>query len=362
MISASSLQGSTSYTSNNLAPYGAYGSLSVQPTDSGSILTTNNTSGGAISQPDAYAEQMLGAQAPYQAPYQAPVYYNPDGSVAASAAAAREAADTQAYYNDIANQLQGQIGGLDGQQNVGLQNIGNSYNRTLNRLDQQKGVARRDYDTGVQNNSRSYLGTRNGIMQNSRATNNALQRLLGMNGAGNSSAAFEQAPYAVGLQASQNLNGAQQTYATNGQSLDTGWQDTERGYKNNREDLDQQKFSQENSLRGSIAQTRATLLDKIANARVQAKVAGGSSYQQAAAARTPFQQQIDGLLQQITGYGAQYANPVMRAGDVSFKAPELGGYKLGQFGVGNTQQGGAQSDLNPAFANLLPREDEERLI
>ena len=293
--------------------------------------------------------------------YREPTYYYQDGTQAASATAAREAADTAAYYNDIAGQLEGQIGQLDNQQNIGLGNINNSYTRSLNRLDQQKGVARRDYDTGLQNNQRSYLGTRNGVMQNARATQNALQRLLGINGSGNSSAAFEQAPYAVGLQASQNLNGAQQTYATNNQSLDTGWQDTERSYNNSREDLDTQKYQQENSLKSGIAQTRASLLDKIANARVQAKIAGGASYGQAAAARTPFQEQINGLLGQITNYGQQYANPVIRTGDIAYKAPSLNQYSLGQFGIGGSQQApGAQSDMNPAFLGLLNQDDERQ--
>jgi hypothetical protein len=288
-------------------------------------------------------------------------YYLPNGELAASAQAAQEAADNAAYYNDMASQLQGQIGQLDNQQNIGLGNINNSYTGSLNRLDQQKGVAQRDYNTGVQNNSRQYLNTRNGIMQNSRATTNALQRLLGMNGSGNSSAAFEQAPYAVGLQATQNLTGAQSTYGTNAQSLDTGWQDTERSYGNSKEDLNTQKYQQENSLKGSIAQTRASLLDKIANARVQAQVAGGSSYASAAAVRTPFQSQINDLLSQITNYGNQYANPVMRAADVSYKAPDLGQYQLGQFGIGNGQQAaGAQSDLNPTFLNLLTNRDDDR--
>lgn len=355
MFPGSSLQGSTVYKTNNIAPADAYGALSVQPTDSGNILTTNNTSGREISQPYIYdSGAVLGAQ-------DTPKYYYSDGSAAASARAVQEAADTAAWYNDQANQLQNQIGQLDRQQEIGLGNIGNSYNLGRNRLDQQKGVARRDYDTGVQNNQRSYLNTRNGIMQNSRATTNALQRLLGINGAGNSSAAFEQAPYAVGLQASQNLSGAQNTYGTNYQSLDTGWQDTERSYNNSVQDLDNQKYQQENSLRSGIAQTRASLLDKIANARVQAKVAGGASYESARAARTPFQEQINSLLGQITGYGQQYANPVLRTGDVAYKAPELGQYNLGQFGIGNGQQApGAQSDLNPAFLGLLNREDERQ--
>jgi hypothetical protein len=110
-------------------------------------------------------------------------------------------------------------------------------------------------------------------MSNTRATSNALQRLLGLNGAGNSSAALEQAPYAAGLQGNQNLNAAQQNYSTNTTRLKTSKEDADRGFKNAYEDLDTQKYGQENSLRSTIAQTRAGLLDKIAQAGVNKNLA-----------------------------------------------------------------------------------------
>lgn len=246
-------------------------------------------------------------------------------------------------------QLQAQIDQLDPQQRIGLSNIANSYNRTVNRLGEQRGMAERDYTTRVGQNGQQYSNTRNGIQQNTRATANSLQRLLGMNGAGFSSAALEQAPYAAALQGTQNLSQAQQTYANNGAALDTNWQDTERSYKNNLEDVGTQKYQQENGLRSSIAQTRANLLSQM----------------QAADGSTAYQSQINNLLGQITNYGKQYENPVMRAADVKFAAPDMGQYNLtrGNTPQGIQQNGGAASEIAPSLLSVLTdRRDEENLL
>jgi hypothetical protein len=244
-----------------------------------------------------------------------------------------------------------------------LQNIANSYNLQGNRLDQQKAAAQRDYQTGVQQNTQSYLNNRNGIQSNTRANANALQRLLGINGSGNSSAAYEQAPYAAALQGSQQLNQAQTTFGNNAGSLDTNWQDTQRGYGNAFEDLNQ-KYTQENSLRASIAQARAGLLDKIAQATTNAGLARGQNYAQAAGARAPYQSQIDSLLSQITQLGSQFASPVMRTPDVSYQAPNLSNYFLngGQAQAAQSQQaqGGAASDISPTFLGLLSGQQRDQ--
>lgn len=244
--------------------------------------------------------------------------------------------------NQIA-QLEGQLGQLDRQQEIGLRNIDSSYNLGLNRLNEQNAVAKRNYDQQGQSNTQNYLQTRNGIMQNTRAQANALQRLLGLNGAGYSSAATEAAPYATALQSSTQLGGAQRTYGQNQQTLDTNWQDTQRSYKNSREDLDSQRYSQQNSLRSSIAQTRASLLDKIQSAN------GTSQYQG----------QINDLLSQITGLSNQYAKPVLKAADLNLQAPSLANYTLDNFDIQPGQQGGGQSDISPTFLGLLGQQYDE---
>lgn len=289
-----------------------------------------------------------------------PSYTAPSSIYGGSAAAAVQSdPDTAAYYQDMMNQLNGQNGRLDGQLNTGLSNLQSSYNTQANRLGESQAVANRNYDTQTQQNMQGYSNSRTGIMNNTRATSNALQRLLGLNGAGNSSAALEQAPYAAGLQGSQNLNAAQQNYSTNMTNLKTSKEDADRGFKNAHEDLNNQKYSQENSLRSSIAQTRAGLLDKIAQAGSNKEMAMGKSYAQAQAARTPYQEQINSLLDQITGLGNQFANPVLKAADVAYKQADLGDYSLGnQAQIQN--QGGGAGNLDPTFLTLLTQKDKER--
>lgn len=249
----------------------------------------------------------------------------------------------------VIGQLQGQLGQLDPQQQVGLDNIGNSFNLSANRLDEQNAAAQRDYGTKTQQNLQGYQNNRSNILQGTRAQANALQRLLGLNGAGNSSAAYEQAPYAAALAGSQQLNGAQQTFGQNGTSLDTAWQDTERNYGNSKQDLQNQRYQQENALRSSIAQTKASLLNNIA----QAQNSPGK-----------YSADINGLLSQITQLGQQYSNPVMRTPDVSFAAPSLTDYILkntGQTPGAPAPQaaGGAQSDVSPTFLGLLTGQNRD---
>jgi hypothetical protein len=257
------------------------------------------------------------------------------------------------------DQLNSQNGRLDSQLNTGLGNLTNSFNQQDNRLNQQKANAQDTFNTQNQQNMQNYANTRNGILSNTRATSNALQRLLGLNGAGNSSAAFEQAPYAAGLQGSQNLNQAQQSFSNNGTALNKSWRDTQQQYSNALDDLNNQKYSQENSLRSSIAQTRANLLDQIASAGVNKNLALGQNYAQAQAARTPYQQQINSLLDSITGLGNQYANPVLKAADVNFTAPSLSQFGLGQQATIQNQTGaGAAGDINPSFLSVLAPKDK----
>lgn len=280
------------------------------------------------------------------------------GPSAADLQAQRDKANTVASYDDIIGQYNSQVGRLDPTLNTGLQNLASSYNRQFNRLGQEKAVAQRNYETQNQQNTNNYLQTRSGVMGNVRSQANALQRLLGMNGSGNSSAALEQAPYAAALMGTRNLTGAQQTYGSNKSGLETSWQDTQRGYKNALEDLDQDKFARENSLRASIQQTRAGLLEKIAGATRDRELARGGSYQQAMGATQGYRSQISSLLDQINQLGNQYQSPVLQAGNVAYKAPTLAGYNLGNNRPAEMSQPGAAGNVDPIFAPILA--DRER--
>lgn len=265
-----------------------------------------------------------------------------------------------AYYQDTINQLTPQLGQLDNQQNIGLQNIGNSYNLAQNRADQQQAADQRNYQTQLGQNQQSYINNRNSILQNTLTQQNALQRLLGIAGSGNSSAAYEQAPYAAGLQGSQQLFGAQNAYGQNENSLNTGWNDYTRNFQNSLQDLKNQKYQQQQNLQSSIAQTRANLLNQIAQANVYRDVAQGQNYQTALNARAPFQSQINNLLSQITQLGNQWQNPQIQTGPVTYQAPAMNNFGF-QAGPAPTSQNDANNsgDVLPSFLNVLqPKRDQ----
>lgn len=285
--------------------------------------------------------------------YNSQLYANWNAAHQAAANSAGGDPNTAAYYNDQSSQLQNTLGGLDAQQAVGLGNLQSSYNNQANRLDQQNAAAKRDYETNAQQNQQGYSNNRNAVVNNTRATANALQRLLGLAGSGNSSAAYEQAPYAAGLQGSIDLRNAQQNYSNNQNSLDTNWQDTQRAYSNAFDDLNSQKYQQENGLRSSIAQTRAGLLNQIGQAQVNAGLANGQNYQQAVAARAPYQSQIDDLMSQITNLGNQYANPVLRTPDIKYASPSLNPFLTSKQAQISPLVSAGGGDISPTFLGLL---------
>jgi hypothetical protein len=265
--------------------------------------------------------------------------YGGYGSAAAQQAAAQQAAAINAQKS----QLNAQLGQLDNQQNIGLGNIGNSYNTSLQDLYDQNGRAKQTYDTQNAQNGQNYANTRNGILSNVHQTNNSLQRLLGLNGAGNSSAAFDLAPYAAALQGNQNLTQAQTAYGQNAQNLDNQWSQTQDSYNKSLDNLGQQKFQQEQGLKQSIAQTRANLLSQL----------------QGADGSTAYQNQINSLLGQITGLGNNYQNAVKVATPVTFTTPDLAQYSLGKNVAPVSNNGGAQSDVGPSFLNVLTQKRDQ---
>jgi hypothetical protein len=333
-------------------------------TNNGGFIGGTNTGGASSSwaPAPAPAQNMLAGSGPLQG--DALAAYNQQQQVAQQQAAQARAAQEQAsWYDDQANNLNGQIGRLDGQQATGLGNIDSSYNTQYNRLGEQKAMGERNYNTSRDQTIQGYTNTRNGVMSQTNAHMSALQRLLGMNGAGNSSAAYDAVPYAATMVGSQALGQAQQTYGNNLGALDTNWQDTQRQYSNSLSDLGDQKFQQQQGLKSSIASTRAGLLEKIAEATRQRELAKGGGYEQAKAAANPYMEQVNSLLSQMTQLGNQYQNPVMQAKDVHYAAPNLGQYSLGQ-GMSGPQNPSLQtpegSGANPLLTGLLGQKERDQ--
>lgn len=285
--------------------------------------------------------------------------YTGGGSGTDPLAAARAQYGDPSQYDAQIQAYNGQIGGLQGQEAVGLQNNANGYQLEHNRLGDEQAGSEKQYNTGIQQNTQTYQNNRTKTLNASRSNAQALQRLLGINGAGNSSAAYEQAPYAAALQGSQDIGEAQQTFGMNAQNLDTGWQDTQRKYKNAFDDLSTQKFQGDNSVKSNIAQSRADLLDKIATASVNRNLANGQTGGQAQAGRNQYQPEIDSLLQQITSLGKGYANPVIAAKSVDATPVQLSDYAQGRRLVAQNQPAAGNGDIASNFLPFLAQKRDD---
>lgn len=232
-----------------------------------------------------------------------------------------------AQYTDEANQLQGQLGYLDGQMTNGQNTITNSYGQALQQFNAQQALAQKQYDAAKTQNVQGYDNTRNAVVTQVRNQANALQRLLGMNGAGNSSAAYEQAPYAAALQGSQLINNAQSTYGKNAATTDNNWAQTQLSAKEQKQKLDQSKQQQETKLQQDIANSRATLLDRIRQAQMNAQMANGTDYQTARNNQAGLQSQIQTLLGQIQSLG--HVQPLtFDPTTVQYNTPDMAQYSL----------------------------------
>lgn len=285
--------------------------------------------------------------------------YGSFGSAAAAAAAARQGADTQAFYDSQIGSINNQMGQLDGQQNVGLSNIANSTQSALNTLNTQKGIGERNKNNQTETNTTNYSRNRSSIQSQTGARANALQRLLGINGAGNSSAAYEQVPFAAAKEGNIQLGDAQNAYATNQKGIDTAWQDLMDQYNTETGNVNQKRYGLENSLKQSIAQTRQSLLNKLYEAQTNRSLAGGSSYQQAIAGQAGLLSQINDLGGQITNLGNQYANPVIATNGINYKAPTLAEYLMKNRGAIQQSGGASQQGFDGTFNPLFNQQRDE---
>jgi len=282
-----------------------------------------------------------------------------DGGAAQRQADLRQQYGDPSQYDAEIGQYQNQIGGLGAQQQVGEQNVNDQYNKAAQGYYDNKARDETSYNRDVQQNVRSYTNNRTKTMNSVRSNANALQRLLGMNGAGNSSAALEQAPYAAGLQGSQDLAGAQETYGMNGQRLSDEWTDRQKKYKDGFDDLENQKWQAMNGEKSKTAQARAGLLDKIANASVKRNLANGQTGAQAQAGRNQYQPEIESLLQQITQLGRTNANPVLQAQAVAPRDFTLSDYAQGRRTAIDSPELAGGGEINPVFASLFNNRRDE---
>lgn len=278
-----------------------------------------------------------------------------------SASAQQEAADEQAYWDDQIAAADQSLGRLGSQRDVGYSNLDNSYTSGLSSLRNSQASAQNQYDTTRNRTVQDNIQTKSSIDDGVRSQLTGLQRLLASRGAGAGTAATILAPRAAGLQGNQRRQQVQQTYGRNINDLDNNWRNTSTQFESAFGQLDTDRTNKRNELDANFAQTEADLLNAKSDAALQRAQAGGQTYTQARAARTPYTSRINTLLSQIDSLGK---NATFQPKSVSYADPTLQAYNYDQFTSPQMNSG-----VNPALAggtgaywNLLQSDDRKRQL
>ena len=197
----------------------------------------------------------------------------------------------------------------DTQLGIAQGNIGRQYDSSLLGYDTNKTNQQQAYNQGGVTNQQGLRTNKNTINDQASVGLRGLLRTLGMYGAGGSSTAQYTAPNAVAQQATQQLAGAGQNYATNQQNLDTNWNNFLGQDKQNRTNLNTWKDTQMNSAQAQSQTAKQSILQQL-----QA-LTGDQSYLDQANA-------LSGSIDQLGVINPTYTGPV-----AAYTAPTLSSYE-----------------------------------
>ena len=279
---------------------------------------------------------VYGAADSTQAP--PPIYVN---SNTAPTAAQRQASQAAAISSANDSAINAALGRIPGQQDVGNQNIMNSYNSAFARLTGDQGAANQGITNSRNQTMTSNQTARDNIGSSVRNQNQGLQRLLGSHGAGNSSAASILAPFAAAQQGNIQRSQVQDIYGQNMNALDQNQVASDTGYRNSFGTLAQDKQQKTQDLQSGIDNSRASLLGQRSDA-------------------VNNQPQIQALLNAMTQLGL---NPTFTPQSVAVKAPDLAKYSYDQAqgpAIGGNVGPAAQQQTGP-FYGLFGQDKQKQL-
>lgn len=175
------------------------------------------------------------------------------------------------------NFLKGTQGNLDSKFNSGNQEIDASFQNAINQLLAGRNQTEQTVNTTKKTLADQYVTAKNTIGAQAGQTLSGLQRLLGSRGAGGSSTAKIVLPGAVARNATIQRGEAQGTNAKNLQGVDQQWGQYLLNYDREVNSATAQKNNQKSALQRQIDDSRATLLQQIAQLAGQRSAAAGGN-------------------------------------------------------------------------------------
>jgi hypothetical protein len=225
-------------------------------------------------------------------------------------------------YDQSIGVLKNALNRSGNQLGIAQENINNQYGTNLNELDSAKQQAQNSYNTSGTQNQQSLRTNKNTINDQASVGLRGLLRTLGMYGAGGSSTAQYTAPGAVAAQATQQRNGAGQTFATNQQNLDTNWNNFGVQDNQSRQKLNDWKSQQLNSAQSQSDTAKQSLLQQLADLQGTRAAYTGGNY---ALAAQPYADQANALSTQIDNLAQ--INPTYTGVVPTYTAPTLSSYE-----------------------------------
>jgi hypothetical protein len=141
--------------------------------------------------------------------------------------------------------------------------------------------------------------------------------------------------------------------------LDTNWNRYDQDLKKSRENVEQQRFQQEQALNGGIAEKRQSLLSNLANLMAQKQAAMGGDSAAAMGAARPYIDQVNALNGEIANYGRQYAGAVNVAAP-TYNPVDLTDYNYDDMSSAQMGEGAtAYDDSVSPYLSLLRRQRQQ---
>jgi hypothetical protein len=284
--------------------------ITVQQYNTGTGLNVSPTATSPLAQPAQPQGSVLG-----------------DSTTASTDSAIDPAA--AGMYQQAATQDQNQINQNPQDLLTTLGNLSSAYNTALTAQNQNDQNATDQYNLTQNQNATNEQTAQDNIATNTRQETNALQRLLGAAGAGNSSASEIAAPYYVNQQGATANNANQTAFGQGQQNLDLSYNTAKQQEQNAATTLGQQYYANQQNAKGQNDSALATLLGQLFKDTSGMYDANGASTAATAAALQPITNQIDQTQNQAQNYLSQYAAPVAYTAPTAYTAPSATSFVQG---------------------------------
>lgn len=250
-------------------------------------------------------------------------------------------------YDKQIEDINNNLGSLDSQLQNNLDAVKGEYDQYKNEQQSSYDQNKNDYDKSTLQNLQNLETNRNDITNRASSGLRGLLRVLGAMGAGGGSVARYEAPNMVTAQANQEMNNANQTYATNQQNLDTDWGNYENEFDNDKKKLEDWYNGQVKSKKQENYEKGQSLLADLVTAYGNRAQYGGDPSDKVANAYG----RIANLRDQINGLG-KFTTPNYTGKTAVYNAPDLSHYDTGNTRLATTVAEGSTSATSPLLVAL----------